>query len=129
MTVYTALSNLHPKAFEPFACLASDLSGRFKRGELRTHFRVYETFRDAARQNELWDRKRTQARAWQSAHNYGLAVDFVPYVDGEGWNWDDSHPWDMLGAIAESHGLMQPIEWDRAHIVHPLWYELRDIVI
>jgi peptidoglycan LD-endopeptidase CwlK len=68
----------------------------------------------------------TNARAGQSAHNYGLAIDVVPLVNGKP-DWDGTHPaWEALGRIGQSVGL----EWagepgfpfpERPHFQHRNW--------
>ncbi len=62
---------------------------------------VYQGLRTAAQQNALYAQGRTapghivtNAKAGQSNHNYGLAVDVVPYLSGDGGelNWNVSSP-------------------------------------
>lgn len=49
----------------------------------------------------------TDAPAGQSAHNYGLAIDIVPIVNGKP-DWNGKDPvWQTLGEIGERVGL----EW------------------
>lgn len=49
----------------------------------------------------------TNARAGQSAHQYGMALDFVPMVSGKPM-WKDDHPhWALAGNLAPQFGL----EW------------------
>ena len=57
--------------------------------------RPFEAFRSPRRQAQLYAQGRTlpgkivtYANAWQSYHQYGLAVDFVFFVDGK-WTWDE----------------------------------------
>ena len=66
------------------------------------------------RQQYLFEHtKSTKAQAWQSAHNFGLAADFVP-MDPDGlWSWRDDEDWFWLGHRARECGLSQPIKWDR----------------
>lgn len=60
-------------------------------------FRVFEAYRSPERQEYLYQQGRTRfdggivtnARAWGSFHQYGLAVDFVLFEGGR-WSWDDS---------------------------------------
>lgn len=89
-----------------------------------THaWRVFETWRTPQRQDALLDDQRTRARPWRSAHQYGLAVDIVPLIDGK-FSWLDSHDWDQLGKLARDVGLRQPLFWDKCHIQHPQYEEL-----
>ena len=48
----------------------------------------------------------TNAQPGQSAHNYGLAIDVVPIVNGK-CVWDDSNPiWAQVGKIGVDRGLV-----------------------
>lgn len=68
----------------------------------------------------------TDAPAGQSAHNYGLAIDVVPIVNGKP-DWDGSHPvWSQVGVLGQSAGL----EWagaphfpfpEKPHFELPSW--------
>lgn len=56
---------------------------------------IFEAWRSPQRQDWLFEQGRskpghivTNARAWQSWHQYGLAVDFAFYRGGK-WSWDD----------------------------------------
>lgn len=75
---------------------------------------VTSTLRTFAQQDELYSYGRsgankskgkvTNAKGGQSYHNYGLAMDVVPIVNGKAdWNAD----WQRLGAIGKAQGL----EW------------------
>lgn len=47
----------------------------------------------------------TNAKAGQSAHNYGLAIDVVPMVNGKP-DWNGSDPiWGTVGDLGQAHGL------------------------
>jgi peptidoglycan L-alanyl-D-glutamate endopeptidase CwlK len=55
---------------------------------------VFETWRGPVRQEELYAQGRTtrgpkvtNARAWESFHQYGVASDIAGFVDGQ-WTWD-----------------------------------------
>lgn len=70
------------------------------------YFRVISGLRTAAQQDALWQQGRpdahgvvvgkvvTNAKAGQSSHNYGLAVDAVPFSHGQSGslNWSPSDP-------------------------------------
>lgn len=114
-------NELHPKAREVFGLLTHRLIEGFEVGGIDTLFRPFEGYRTPQRQRHLLTvEKTTKADAWQSAHNYGLAVDYVPWVDGK-WSWDENHDWNGLDTIATQLGLLRPIRWDRPHIEHPIW--------
>lgn len=120
--------NLHPIARDAFSELAVDLHDQFEREATKTNFRLFEGYRSPQRQAYLFNQtpKVTHADAWTSAHNYGLAADFVPYVFTDGkwqWSWDESHDWNFLHQRANLFGLNAPLTWDRGHVEHPKWKE------
>lgn len=78
-------------------------------------------FRTAARQNQLYEQGRslpghivTNAQAGQSMHNFGLAVDVVPYLSGPGSqpNWRATTPQFMaMVAAMKAEGLYWGGDW------------------
>lgn len=74
----------------------------------------------------------TNAPPGKSAHNYGLALDVVPMVNGKP-DWDGSHPvWQTIGDIGIECGL----QWagspgfpfhELAHFQHPKWRDIAGI--
>lgn len=106
---------LHPTVRGNFIALANDLATGVKLGMSRTLFLPFEGFRAPARQQMLFDQKKTKARPWLSAHQYGLAVDFVPWHLGS-WSWSLDHDWDFLRRCATARNLVNEIEWDRPHV-------------
>lgn len=113
--------DLHPIMRSPVSRLIQSLQRAYHAGETKTDFRFFEGYRSADDQDELYKAgTATQARGWQSAHQYGLAADIVPYVN-EKPSWDDSHDWELLKHKATGVGLEVPIAWDRCHVQHPDW--------
>ena len=126
---------LHPKARDSFEGLSESLTRAYESGQTQTLFKVFETFRGPLRQLDLFAKGTTKARAWQSAHNYGLAVDFVPFVPlstnravGE-WSWASHHDYEFLATRASVFGLVVPISWDPCHVESPIWGSIRKFVI
>ena len=78
-------------------------------GHTKTLFRPFEGLRTNERQAFLLTQGTTKAGPWRSAHNYGLAVDYVPWVDGK-WSWDDGHDWDFLRDVAVNFGGIMPLK-------------------
>lgn len=117
---------IHPKAYDAFRQLAHALDLDHRYGKLGCLFKPFETFRHPYRQADLYRYGRgvTKAKPYQSAHQFGLAVDFVPFDNGR-WSWDDKKPWNELKERAEKAGLRVPYEWDRAHVEHPMWEDYR----
>jgi peptidoglycan L-alanyl-D-glutamate endopeptidase CwlK len=69
----------------------------------------------------------TNAKAGQSAHQYGMALDFVPLVFGKP-DWSGtSQPWDYAIAIAQQCGLQSLRPMESAHLQHPFWRTLKDV--
>lgn len=134
MERFDSIELLHPKTREAFRLLNEYLVSSYELGETRTSFQVFETFRSPDRQERLRKLGRSKARGWQSAHQYGCAVDFVPVLENEAtartgyhWSWDLSHDWKFLADAAVKFGLRRPIKWDLAHIEHPLFVKFRQI--
>ena len=125
---------LHPKTRDAFRLLETRLRERWEAGLTPTLFKPFEGFRSNDRQEYLFRvEKTTKARAWQSAHNYGLAVDFVPLRDpasaADTWDWSNHHDWQTLKEIATASGLLAPIDWDKPHICHPIWFAIKGHVL
>ena len=88
------------------------------------HVRRTCAYRSIEEQNRLYAQGRTRpgrivtnARAWQSWHNFGLAADYAFVVDGElTWNG----PWAVFGRVARNNGLEWGGTWkklpDRPHV-------------
>lgn len=92
-------------------------------------FRVFEAYRTPERQEWLYAQGRTRsggvvtkARAWESFHQYGLAVDLVLFIDGQ-WSWSNDGPlrthWSRLGEMASEVGL-RTLAWEAPHVEWPV---------
>jgi hypothetical protein len=89
------------------------------------------TLRSAAEQTVLWNQGRntpgrivTNAMAGQSAHQYGLALDFVIIANGKA-DWSgDSPAWDKAILLAEGGGMQSLRPMESAHLQHPDWKQL-----
>jgi len=75
------------------------------------------TFRDYASQNALYAQGRTtkgkivtNAKGGQSYHNFRVAFDVVPIVNGKAV-WNDMRVWKRIGAIGKSIGLEWAGDW------------------
>lgn len=119
---------LHPVVRPAFEALGADLKASYKEGTIKTLFLPFETYRYPQRQLVLIQAGTTKAMPYESAHQFGLAVDFVPWVTLDGisqWSWHKDAPWKVMHMMAERHGLKAPISWDQAHVQHPRWDEIR----
>lgn len=78
---------------------------------------ITSTFRDAEAQDALYAQGRTtpgsivtNAKGGESFHNYQVAFDFVPIVNGKAI-WDDDKLLGICGGIAEGLGLTWAGHW------------------
>lgn len=78
---------------------------------------ITSTYRDAESQNAIYAQGRTKpgkivtnAKAGQSWHNYRLAFDVVPIVNGKAM-WNDMRTFKRLGAIGVGIGLEWAGNW------------------
>jgi peptidoglycan L-alanyl-D-glutamate endopeptidase CwlK len=78
---------------------------------------ITSTYRDAESQNALYaqgrtspGKKVTNAKAGQSYHNWKVAFDFCPIVNGKA-QWDDLDTFTKCGEIAESLGMEWAGRW------------------
>ncbi len=114
------IANLAPCARTSFRGLEATL----KRA---TPFLLFEGYRSPEDQMLMFRRGTSKAGPMESAHQFGLAADFVPYIDGN-WRWDVSKEvWDLLHVEATAMGLTAPLDWDKAHIQHPAWDRVRRV--
>lgn len=127
--------DLNPKMRAPIlAMITAARAHKFNTNGLPSYFAPFEGYRPPIRQMHLFTvEKTTKARPWESAHQYGLAVDFAvrimhPDADRESWSWPVHAPWPELKRIAKSFGLDIPIEWDRGHVEHGLWASFQKIL-
>lgn len=115
----TAPEHLHPVFRHKVELLLQDLA------QAGLPFRMFEGFRSPQRQRELYSQSRTRpgprvtnADAWSSLHQYGVAADFVLHIDGK-WSWDDRGErkkwWQQLHQLAAKQGL-QPLSWELPHL-------------
>lgn len=119
-----SLGDLHPLMRGPVTQLLPLLNAAHARGAL-PNFRPFEGYRSPEEQRRVLLDGTSKAGAWQSAHQWGLAVDFVPYIDGR-WTWDvPEADWTMMHRIARQVGLVAPINWDKPHLQHPRWESAR----
>lgn len=87
------------------------------------------TYRDGESQTDLYSQGRTKpgkvvtnAKAGESFHNYRLAFDFLPVVNGKA-QWGDARLFERCGVIGESLGLEWAGRWatfkELAHLQAP----------
>ncbi len=92
-------------------------------------FRIFEAYRSPERQQWLFAQGRTRpggkvtnAEAWKSFHQFGLAVDLVQFGP-HGWSWDDSGghaaDWKRMQDIVAGAGL-RTLKFERPHAELPV---------
>ena len=85
---------------------------------------VFEGYRSPQRQQYLWEqsrinkngRKVTDAQAWQSFHQYSVAVDLAFLPRPKAWYWpkSDDPVWDKVQEVFERFGF-ESLKWERPH--------------
>ncbi|MFN3841472.1 MAG: M15 family metallopeptidase [Cyclobacteriaceae bacterium] len=106
LPMITALEALHPYFRDKILQLIQ--TARAKGIELA----VVETYRTRAKQAEYksMGKRYTRTGAGNSKHQYGLAVDLVPIVDGQA-QWHNLQLWRRVGVIGERLGLRWGGRW------------------
>lgn len=138
--IFYAVNDLHPVMQKALGkLLPTTNAGWFAiEGKLKGRFEIIEGYRSPMRQMHLRTHsKSTKAGPWQSAHQYGLAVDFAVAIYEERlvgkpmfrqWSWTEVAPWGKLEGYAEAVGLAVPIKWDRGHVQHPAFEAVRALL-
>lgn len=137
---------LHPKVQGAFQHFSDELFRLYLTGEGPCWFKAFEGYRSPQRQLELYQTSRgdgsrvTNAKPFESAHQYGLAVDYVPFVVRDprevketaqettqgSWKWDvDDSAWDWFDSQVKRAGLYRTIRWDRPHVTHLMWEQIK----
>lgn len=106
MQMITDVNALHPY----FRDKVLDLIENCKAKGIELAF--VETYRTHAKQNEYkgMGKKYTRSGGGKSKHQYGLAVDVVPIVNGEA-QWDNKALWLKIGVTGEKLGLRWGGRW------------------
>lgn len=117
------LSHLHPLFRSRVVALQSSLAAE------SIPLAVFEAGRSPFRQAELYASGRapdmpgatkTRAKAWQSFHMYGLAVDMV-FRGPNGWTWTEPKPgmWKRYRELAALRGL-RSLSFEQPHVELPV---------
>jgi len=124
------VSDLHPIMRGPITRLTeAAMAFTFPINGGMGQFQPFEGYRTAERQHYLLTvEKTTKAGPWQSAHQYGLAVDYAIRIREENsfrWSWIEGDHWDQLADLASAVQLRIPIRWDRGHVEHPIFSDIK----
>ena len=92
------ISKLHPSVREEVTKIINECNANLT---ARAQVRIAQGLRTFEEQADLYAQGRTKpgkkvtnAKAGQSIHNYGLAVDIVLIIDGKTASWDTVKDWD-----------------------------------
>lgn len=98
---------------------------------------IYETFRTPAEQAQKYIEHKSNAKAGESPHQYGLAFDCVPTDTETGkplWDSPDM-VWERLYSAAAACGLDplgdlygEYLPWDKGHMQEPGWRIVKDLM-
>ena len=131
------ITDLHAEVRGVFSALSEDLTLAYQADKTEFLIEPFEGLRSPDRQAHLLSKGTTKVGPWKSAHQYGLAVDFVPrrIVSFSGgaavreWHWPPAEhdDWQILAELAAAHGLRTPIVWDKPHVEHPYWQQIRNV--
>ncbi|WP_207425066.1 peptidoglycan-binding protein [Pedobacter sp. SYSU D00535] len=116
---HTNVMHLHPKVRTAVVKVFVQLQSE------NIPFRIFEAYRYPQRQAQLYAQGRTKpgnivtyARPWSSYHQYGLAVDFVLFLNGN-WSWDTGATtrgwWNRLHQLGIQEGLMR-LDFEVPHL-------------
>lgn len=100
------IAQLHPKARQPFTSFINDAEQA-----LGIHLVMVQGLRTWEQQQAIYNQGRTtpgevvtKAKAGQSYHNYGIAIDVCPYhADGKTLNWE--YDFEKLVPFAAKYGI------------------------
>ena len=116
------LTKLHPTVRKAVEAVQKKLDTE------KIPMRVFEAYRSPERQAHLYSQGRTRpgarvtnAKPWESYHQFGMAADFVRFENGR-WNWNDKTSkeradWKRYHEIAHEKGL-EPLSWELPHVQH-----------
>lgn len=143
------IKTLHPKIRAKAQTAYTEANNKLGKG---CRLRFSQVYRTAKEQDELFAKrpKVTNAKAWQSMHNYGLAFDIVLLYDKDGDGNFEEVSWDMkrdgdkdgipdwleITRVLEKHGFRNGFitngkKWDFPHFQMDFgftWQKLKVIV-
>ncbi len=110
----TKITGLHPRVVDALSATINEARARGLRVAMQNSLRTPDE------QNALYAKGRTapgsivtNAKAWESWHCYGLAVDIV-FKDERGeWLWDEKLAWQDLGTIGKMFGFQWGGDWTK----------------
>lgn len=121
------VDHLHPLMMPRIERLNERLIKLYGEG-LICRLEVFEGYRHPGRQGTL-GKSVTKADPWESAHQYGMAVDYARRLE-KGFDWKvSSSDWGILRYEAKKVGLDVPAPgWDPGHVEAPEFRELVSVL-
>lgn len=127
----------HERSYKTIATLAPDFAKRVKDWyeaciDSGIELLIYCGYRSLGEQEKLYRQGRadsgrivTNAKAGQSFHNYGRAIDFVPIENGEA-DWDDTKTYKKAQDKAKKFNL-RALSWELPHLEDGNYENWRDL--
>ena len=117
---YPKVTALHPKIADALSMTINECKAR------KLNVAMHIGLRTPEQQDVLYAQGRTipgtiitKARAWESYHCLGLAVDIVFKDEKGNWTWDEKYDWNGLGTVGKLFGFHWGGDWtswpDRPH--------------
>lgn len=118
------IAALHPLMWNEVHGLLARLADVAKEEPWFPEFTLFEGYRSPERQALMIARGRSKAKPWQSAHQYGLAVDLLPVVFGK-LTWSvPGDVWTRLAHEVLPFNMICPIGWDKPHCQHVIFKDI-----
>jgi peptidoglycan L-alanyl-D-glutamate endopeptidase CwlK len=101
------IKGLHPKVADGVSQMLTEAKAR------GLSVGLFCGLRTAEEQDKLFNKvpKVTNAKGWDSWHQYGLAVDIVFKDEKGNWTWNEKKDWEGLGKIGEMFGFVWGGRW------------------
>ena len=121
----TRICTAHPAVRQQLLSIYEEICQRLTG---RAQCRFTEVIRSPQRQDELYAQGRskpgkivTNAKAWESAHNFALAVDYCLLIDGKEASWntvldydkDGIADWTEVANVFKEHGWAWAGDWKK----------------
>lgn len=122
------LQNLHPYTRLAAHALQNALLSLYGNKNLTKLWLVAEGWRSPMRQRFMHMLGNSANEAWNSAHQYGMAVDVVPADAGEDWYTTNTPELTQIEKLARTFNLITLPDAHPGELVHTTWTALDKIV-
>ncbi len=107
------LNSVHTVIKEKFSNIEKQIEKKFPQYE----YEVISGYRTKEHQDWLYRNGKTPAKGGNSFHNYGLAIDVVPFKNGKPV-WNDNYFWKEHAKIVRDNGLNSGYFWRKRDSPH-----------